>query len=435
MKIRDISAFLLLFALAAPGLADDASTPREPKRPVLRERQKGKVIYRREYISGKWIFEYEYRGNVKGFHPYEYENGSNSQKIVRRTDDTIFMRNIADLSPFSSKAAFPVGDYYKKNPVKNAPPRPVNNSSFIFSPPYDPTFLSMEEIRPGDLAFLKSTAETITKESRTQGEAVESVMEYLRANVSYSLGSSTYAADVIRSGYAFCVGYADAAVYLLRAIGIPARSMSCNVPPGFGWGFGNAGGDHAYVEVYYSDLGWVSYDPQQSVHFVDPFHVTYAPDTHGLPWGVSFRSGKSYGNFTAVIKDAPVFNTYYHRQYIRIRGDLLASSGRRVITGRLTGPAEGTYLLTKTGGSKSEDEMRSFNSSIDGIYNNEFYISMDSGGPSKLRLQSRANGLAITRDIAVSGEEKSIVIDLFKEGKNSYSRRQMPPTRAENRNS
>ena len=49
--------------------------------------------------------------------------------------------------------------------------------------------------------------------------------------------------------------------------------MSCIVPPNCGWGFLQSGGRHAFIEIYYHGNGWVAYDPQHSIHFVDLFHI------------------------------------------------------------------------------------------------------------------------------------------------------------------
>ncbi|MGC9312320.1 MAG: transglutaminase-like domain-containing protein, partial [Sediminispirochaetaceae bacterium] len=84
-----------------------------------------------------------------------------------------------------------------------------------------------------------------------QHEAVEMVMQYIRSTVSYSLQSSSNPADVLRTGKAYCEGYANAAALMLRTIGIPAKVVDSYIPPGHMWGYGQegSGGYHAHVEV------------------------------------------------------------------------------------------------------------------------------------------------------------------------------------------
>jgi hypothetical protein len=75
---------------------------------------------------------------------------------------------------------------------------------------------------------------------------------------------------------------------LLRAAGIPARivggislKQSWKIPVGNNnflvQSLGQGG--HAWMEIYFPDLGWLSYDPQQSKQFTSSRHIK---QTHGL---------------------------------------------------------------------------------------------------------------------------------------------------------
>jgi hypothetical protein len=78
---------------------------------------------------------------------------------------------------------------------------------------------------------------------------------------------------------------------MLRAAGIPARVAHGYLPPGYEWGFSkdywgvkvNDGGFHAYLEIYYPDVGWVFSDAEHSQNFVDPFHIILRLDGMDMP--------------------------------------------------------------------------------------------------------------------------------------------------------
>jgi len=67
--------------------------------------------------------------------------------------------------------------------------------------------------------------------------------------------------------------------------------------PGYEWGFSkeywgvkvNDGGFHAYLEIYYPDIGWVFSDAEHSHHFVDPFHIILRLDGMEMPG--SYKGG------------------------------------------------------------------------------------------------------------------------------------------------
>jgi hypothetical protein len=68
---------------------------------------------------------------------------------------------------------------------------------------------------------------------------------------------------------------------MLRSLGIPARYAHGYLPPGYEWGISkkywgvqiSGGGYHAWIEVYYPDVGWTFSDLLHSKNFVDPFHI------------------------------------------------------------------------------------------------------------------------------------------------------------------
>jgi hypothetical protein len=120
---------------------------------------------------------------------------------------------------------------------------------------------------------LNDLACSIIGSETTEEGAVDKLSVWVRNHVSYSLGVSTDPLDVVKSGRAYCEGYASLMVALMREIGIPARTEDCYIAPGNDWGFSNDGGNHAFVAYYYPGIGWLCLDPQSSAGYVDPFHL------------------------------------------------------------------------------------------------------------------------------------------------------------------
>lgn len=150
--------------------------------------------------------------------------------------------------------------------------------------------------------FLKSTAmvqsgdsdiielsKTLAGGAATEFEAVSSIMNFIADNIKYTYNPVQYDARYTlanRSGN--CQNFAHLSMALLRAAGIPARIVG-GISLKEQWkvpideersvvqGMGQGG--HAWMEIYFPDLGWLSYDPQQSRQFTSSRHIK---QTHGL---------------------------------------------------------------------------------------------------------------------------------------------------------
>jgi hypothetical protein len=216
----------------------------------------GKVNYIERTIYGEWIFRYEIYSETP---PPEYGNGSNSQTIISSSGNTYCMENrvCLDLLPASPPYPLAEGDYTEE--------------ALSYCNPY---YYGYTDKQYGSL---KELADTITRDSSCLHEAIFSIIRYVRENVWYSRSGYIEPLKVLRYGKTYCVGYANLAVILLRSAGIPARNRSCYMPPGKNWGNGY-GGWHEYIEVFYPGEGWLSCDPQNSVFFVDPYHIEMSRD-------------------------------------------------------------------------------------------------------------------------------------------------------------
>jgi protein-glutamine gamma-glutamyltransferase len=117
---------------------------------------------------------------------------------------------------------------------------------------------------------IRQLAEDITGSQNNNHDKVRAVMRYLRSNYSYTTEGGHDPDDPLqdflfdrRSGH--CEYFASAMTILLRAAGVPARPAN-----GFFGGAYNRYGHyyairqadaHSWVEVWYPEFGWLTYDP------------------------------------------------------------------------------------------------------------------------------------------------------------------------------
>lgn len=160
---------------------------------------------------------------------------------------------------------------------------PLNNMS-----QQERMFLSPTSLVQSDNQEMISIAKQLTANSKTENEAVSAILNWVSDNVKYIYNPPQYdAIHTLKTGTGNCQNFAHLSMALLRAAGIPARIVGgislkrqWKVPIENGYLVQDQGqGGHAWMEIYFSDLGWLSYDPQQSKQFTSTRHIK---QTHGL---------------------------------------------------------------------------------------------------------------------------------------------------------
>jgi transglutaminase-like putative cysteine protease len=125
------------------------------------------------------------------------------------------------------------------------------------------------QLRDGPYHRTWALAQRLMSESDTQEDYVQAVLAYLRAGFAYSetppRSSETLDGFLFDGKAGYCQQYSGAMALLLRMAGIPAR-----VSTGFTSGSLDAKtrefvvrdlDAHSWVEVWYHDIGWVTFDP------------------------------------------------------------------------------------------------------------------------------------------------------------------------------
>jgi transglutaminase-like putative cysteine protease len=154
------------------------------------------------------------------------------------------------------------------------------------------------EVQSDNPVFI-DLANSLTSGLTTQWEALKALNGWIMDNIYY--GTNPYGYDALSTyilKYGNCSNYAHIALALVRAAGIPARIThgysltkpyflpTGGEPVDANWGQGT----HAWIEVYYPSLGWVSYDPQRDLHHVDTHRVLWGrgPDTTDITGDISW---------------------------------------------------------------------------------------------------------------------------------------------------
>jgi len=141
---------------------------------------------------------------------------------------------------------------------------------------------------------VKRLAKALVNNTRYESAAVAALMLWVSDNIKYDSNVARHDATwTLHNKKGTCENYAHLSLALLRSAGIPARYVSGFLMGGdvkidgdltsyeYRWD----AGPHSWIEVYYPDRGWVPYEPQKTLGFVDSDHVreSVGADSADLP--------------------------------------------------------------------------------------------------------------------------------------------------------
>ena len=256
----------------------------------------------------------------------DYANESFTQKVISQDEFSKRVQVTSKMHPLKSVVPFPI---------------PANTLS-----PEVSRYLLPEKDRQSNDPSIVRLVKEVTADSRSAADAAHNILSWIADNLTFdtSITVPPDALSAMRSRKAYCVGYSNLAVAMLRAAGIPARVAHGYLPPGYEWGFSkdywgvkiNDGGFHAYLELYYPDSGWAFSDAEHSHNFVDPFHIILRLD------GIEMR-GVYSGGYLDV--DKATFYTIYREEDSTVLVDELPLPKEKRL-GRRTGDRQSSALVT-----------------------------------------------------------------------------------------
>lgn len=169
----------------------------------------------------------------------------------------------AGLNPVASQAAFP----------------PVS------APPDTERYLAATRFVQKDDPRIQGEARRLTTGAVSQHQAVTAILNFVTDRLTWKLEPPGHDAITgLTGGIVNCQGYAHLSLALLRAVGIPAR-VAVGITLSKGWQVPTEGGAlvmksgtgrHAWIEVFYPDVGWIPFDPQATHLFVSLYHIRQA---------------------------------------------------------------------------------------------------------------------------------------------------------------
>ncbi|TAN41448.1 MAG: transglutaminase family protein [Nitrospirae bacterium] len=156
-------------------------------------------------------------------------------------------------------------------------------------PDPEKVFLKRSEMVQSAAPEITALSKRLTEGSKTEYEAVTAILNYVSDTIKYTYNPPQFDASyTLKNRTGNCQNFAHLSMALLRAAGIPARivgGISLKQP----WKIpvddrnylvqSMGQGGHAWMEIFFPDLGWLSYDPQQSKQFTSSRHIK---QTHGL---------------------------------------------------------------------------------------------------------------------------------------------------------
>jgi transglutaminase-like putative cysteine protease len=141
-------------------------------------------------------------------------------------------------------------------------------------------------------------------------QAVSRILEGIAGTVRYDPDRERRQdpASVFASKRAYCVGFAEFAVDVLRRAGITARTVQGvlrTAADAEGYDSHIGGVYHRWIEVYYADRGFVFSDPSASINGVDARYIPFGRRALERPRGLTLTSVETSGRLDYPILRLP----------------------------------------------------------------------------------------------------------------------------------
>ncbi|NUO79893.1 transglutaminase domain-containing protein [candidate division KSB1 bacterium] len=199
------------------------------------------------------------------------------EKLDARGNKVITATWSMPTAPITASVALTATNWLQLTPLSTSTPFPV---SAIAGP--ERTYLQATKQVPANDPRILAKAKELTNGVTTEFDAVQRVLAWVIDHMSYVLVPESYDAMYsFETGKGNCQNYSHLAAALLRSVGVPVRvvngvTLKKTYDARVGGGnltLGMAQGRHSWIDVYFPDLGWVPFDPQQSQLFTSNRYI------------------------------------------------------------------------------------------------------------------------------------------------------------------
>lgn len=211
-----------------------------------------------------------------------------------------------DLKPLESSAAYPLTDVPSDMQDYLRPTRQVQS----------------------DHPDIQAKAKALVRDVKTEFDAVQRILTWVVDHMRYVTPPRQYDAMYsFESGKGNCQNYSHLSAALMRTAGIPVRivnGVTLKEPyaiktSGGEFTFKMGQGRHSWIEVWFPDLGWVPFDPQQTELFVSNRFVRIEV---GVDNNETVNDGMVKFRQARGVKDKPRFQEVIEADFARDRVDL-----------------------------------------------------------------------------------------------------------------
>ena len=177
----------------------------------------------------------------------------------------------------TARISFKAQNQTRLQQLQTATPFPLGKVPSDVSPYLSPT----KQVQSDD-PRIRKLAKELTQDVTTQFDAVQHILTWIVDNLRYVTPPAKYDALYgLQARKGNCQNFSHLSAALMRAVSIPVRivnGVTLNKPfnvsrKGGVLTFKMGQGRHSWIEVWFRDLGWVPFDPQQTELFVSNRYI------------------------------------------------------------------------------------------------------------------------------------------------------------------
>ncbi len=199
------------------------------------------------------------------------------ERVDARGNKILVATWVAPSAPITASVSLTAANWLQLAPLATTAPFPLGAIAGA-----ERVYLQATKQVPANDPRILAKAKELTNGVTTEFDAVQRVLAWVIDHMTYVLVPESYEASYsFETGKGNCQNYSHLAAALLRSVGIPVRVVNgvtlkktydARVEGG-NLTLGMAQGRHSWIDVYFPDLGWVPFDPQQTQLFTSNRYI------------------------------------------------------------------------------------------------------------------------------------------------------------------